>query len=57
MLKKNFKILTVYIFTGLILGYSFPFKSYLTANRESAGIALDPAVTSETVLYVYSAHA
>ena len=54
---KFLKILTIFFFVGLILCNCFPSKSWRTASRESAGIAPDPAVTSEAVLHIYGADA
>ena len=52
-----FKLIIVLVLIGLAL-YSFSSRGdWRTASRESAGIAPDPALTSEAVVHVYGADA
>lgn len=48
-------VFTVIVLTVTILGNCSSGKGWRTASRESAGIAPDPAVTSEAVVQVYAA--
>jgi len=57
ILIKTVKILLVLALQGLILAGCSSDKDWRTANRESAGIAPDPASTNEAVLQVYGARA
>jgi len=53
----TFKRLAVLATIGLLLSNCSLNNDWRTASRESAGIAPDPAVTSEAVLQVYGARA
>ena len=56
-LIKIVKLLLILVLQCLILGGCSADKDWRTANRESAGIAPDPASTKEAVLQVYGAKA
>ncbi len=49
-------LLVIIVLGGFIISCSPP-NDWRTASRESAGIAPDPAITSEAVLHVYGADA
>lgn len=51
------KPLLIFVITGILLYGCSSHADWHTASRESAGIAPDPAVTSEAVLHIYGADA
>ncbi|MFC1826872.1 DUF3750 domain-containing protein [Thermodesulfobacteriota bacterium] len=56
-LVKTVKHLLILVLSGLILAGCSNDKDWRTANRESAGIAPDPASTNEAILQIYGAKA
>ena len=57
ILLKTVKFLLALVLLGLILAGCSTDRDWRTASRESAGIAPDPASTTEAVLQVYGARA
>ncbi len=57
ILIKTVKFLLVLVLQSLILTGCSAENDWRTASRESAGLAPDPAITSEAVLQVYGAKA
>lgn len=56
-ISKSLRFLLVFILLGLMLSSCSHGRDWRTASRESAGIAPDPAETTEAVLQVYAADA
>ncbi len=54
---KNFSVLCAVFLVSVLLSACSADKDYRTASREPAGIAPDPASTTEAVLHVYGANA
>lgn len=54
---KSVRQLLAFVLMGLILSGCSSDKDWRTASRESAGIAPDPSVTKEGIVYVYGADA
>lgn len=53
---KSLKILLSVTLTSLLISGCFSGKNWSFANRQSAGIAPDPAITKEAVIHVYGAN-
>jgi hypothetical protein len=54
---KRWILIIVFVFAGFILAKSFFSEDWRSASRESAGIAPDPARSSEAIVQVYGANA